>query len=125
MQRIARMWIILVDHSSSMAGPFSNFHGYQPDERLARYVEAETRLEGAKEALLEQLGRLPADMPVALFGFTETVQHLLTASAGTTEHFRRVLSLLEPEDGTDIAAAINTAADYFEKLSTRPHSARV
>jgi hypothetical protein len=116
------MWIILLDHSSSMGGGFKNS---ARAGRLVRASEAETRLEAAKGVLLEQLSRLPAAMPVALFGFTSAAHHVLTAPAGSASEFRVALDDLHPQNGTDIAGALAAAADYVEGLSERPPLRRV
>jgi hypothetical protein len=116
------MWVILLDHSGSMGGGFENS---APAGRLVRVVEAETRLDAAKGVLLEQLSRLPATMPVALFGFTSAAHHILTAPAGSVSEFRVALDDLQPQNGTDIAAALGAAADYVEGLSERPPLRRV
>jgi hypothetical protein len=116
------MWIVLLDHSCSMGGRFEN---PLPAGRLVRVAEAETRLEAAKAVFLEQLGRLPAEMPVSLFGFTSTARHLVTAPAGAVSDFRTALSGLQPENGTDIAVALGAAAEHVEGLSTPPPLRRV
>ena len=116
------MWLVLLDHSESMGGGFTN-----PPRAgwLVHKAEASTRLDAAKDVLLEQLSRLPPEMPVALFGFTSRTAYLLTAPAGAIERFRAALAPLSPSNGTDIARALSAAADYIDSLAERPLLRRV
>ncbi len=116
------MWIILLDRSTSMGGGFVNA---RPSGRLVRTVDAESRLAAAKACLLEELTRQRPDLPVAVFAFNETPRLVLADTAGATARFTAALDNLAPDDGTDIAAALNAAVDYLKRLPTQPTVRRV
>lgn len=116
------MWIILLDHSSSMGQPFQ---AEVSDSRLVRRVAAEIKLDAAKECLLTQLGRLPESMPVVLFAFTNTTHLLAEGVASEQQRFQERLHSLKATNGTNIAAALDAAADHFANLAVSPVSTRI
>jgi hypothetical protein len=112
------VWIVLLDHSGSMSDPFEQTS--TTASRRARVAEAEIKLDAAREVLREEVRELqqtdPA-MPLAIFAFTEQVALIYDGPVGDLETIDRALNSLRPEDGTDIAAALNAAADYQDRRS--------
>jgi hypothetical protein len=104
------MWIILLDHSGSMGQPFDAV--IDGTTRRTRQADAEIKLAAAKEVLLEELGQLGSDVPIAIFGFTRTASLVFEGQAGQTGAIRSSLELLVAGGGTDIASALNKAVEY-------------
>ncbi len=104
------MWIILLDCSGSMGDPFS---GRSTFEGRATPAKADIKLTAAKAALLERLPGL-GHTAVALFAFTEKSSLVFEGLANEHPRIRAVLDTLNPNDGTDIAAALNAAFTYAE-----------
>lgn len=108
------MWIVLLDHSGSMGDPFE---AADAPSRRAKIVDAERKLDAATEVLREELQELRErnpSMPVAIFAFTD---HATLVYEGAVEDRRAIdhaLDALIPDNGTNIAAALNAAADYKE-----------
>lgn len=110
------MWIILLDHSSSMGSGFEN----EPKTgKLVKASGADTRLGAAKEILLELLTRWAPGDRVLLLPFTRTVRRIGPLQAGDRAEFEKELASIQPKNGTDIAAALNAAADEAEASGKR------
>lgn len=110
------MRIVLLDHSGSMGEPFE-----APDagSRRTRTVDAETKLQAAREVLredLQELRELDPAMRVVIFGFTSTVTLLYEGTLEDIHSIERALGTLVASSGTDIAAALNAAANYRKRL---------
>src|SRR5262245_17435766 len=107
------MWIILLDHSGSMGEPFSG----TPVEksRRLRQTEADVKLAAAKEVIVEELHELGDDVRVAIFAFTSQAKLLFDGSADRRNEIQDKLNSVQASDGTDIAAALNAAADYRQE----------
>ena len=110
------MWIILLDHSTSMGGTFKN---KPPSGRFVKETEAESRLEAAKEILLDLLGRWSPDDEVLLLPFTTTVTRIGPLKAGDRAEVEKELATIGPAGGTDIADALNSAVAEAEKRGER------
>jgi hypothetical protein len=110
------MWIILLDHSSSMGSGFEN--DAKPG-KLVKASGAETRLGAAKETVLELLTRWAPDDQVLMLPFTSTVRRIGPLKAGERAQFENELAAIQPENGTDIAAALDAAADEAETSGRR------
>ncbi|WP_447602250.1 TIR domain-containing protein [Nitrospira sp. Nam80] len=111
------MWIVLLDHSSSMGDPFE---ASDDSSRRTRVVDVESKLEAAKEVLREEIRELKdidASMVVAIFAFTDAAKLVYDGPVSDLQAIERVLGTLNPHNGTDIAAALNAAADYKEALA--------
>ncbi|AKJ10148.1 hypothetical protein ABB07_08965 [Streptomyces incarnatus] len=106
------MWIVLLDRSASMADPFADSSGH-PDRRTRR-TDQDVKLDAAKESVLIELDRLPSDMPVVLLGFNRSVVEIMQGTARSGTDFAVALESLQAEDGTDIAAALRSAAEYAQ-----------
>src|SRR5262245_42248071 len=104
------MWIILLDCSGSMGDPFS---GRSTFEGRATTAQADIKLAAAKAALLERLPGL-GHAAVALFAFTENASLVFEGLAYEHPRIRVVLDSLNPNECTDIAAALNAAFTYAE-----------
>lgn len=107
------MWIVLLDHSGSMGDPFSGV----PDisSHRLRTVEADIKLVAAKEALLEEIKELGEEIEVVVFGFTSQVHEIFAGKAKQYREVEIALSTVEATNGTDIAEALNSAADYLQQ----------
>lgn len=106
------MWIVLLDHSGSMGDPFEE--AGEPSRRT-RLVDAETKLEAATQVLrdeLAELGETDPTLPIAIFGFNNQARLLYAGAVADLPSIDRALSDIRPEDGTDIGAALNAAADH-------------
>lgn len=103
------MWIVLLDHSASMGEPFEA-SGIMDLGRI-RTVEAQVKLDAAKKSFLLELERLPASMPVTLFGFTSSVTEIHSGLASDVGEFDRHVSQLRPVNGTNIAVALDHVVD--------------
>ena len=101
-----------------MAEPFAgdrdlSFH-------RTRTTESAVKLEAAKDVLLAEIGRLEGQFPVVIFGFTDHATLLYEGEAGRHEDIKAALDLLRAGGGTNIAAALDAAADH---KSGRPQAA--
>jgi hypothetical protein len=108
------MWIVLLDHSGSMGDPFEQSGA---SSRRARMVDAETKLEAAKAVLKEEVAELKEtdpDLKLVIFAFTDRAVQVYDGPVADLEAIVRALERLRPRNGTDIAAALNAAADYKE-----------
>lgn len=112
------MWLVLLDHSSSMGDGFeaSGEQATFRDRRTQRTV----KLEAAVESVLIELRRLTPDTPVSLFGFTSSARLLYTGRAGAHADFEAALRRVSPTNGTDIAAALDGARAHVSGLASRP-----
>jgi hypothetical protein len=111
------MWIILLDHSGSMGDPFSAI--VTGSTRRVREVEADIKLAAAKEVLIEEIEELGVDIPVVIFGFTSEAHLVFEGTAGQKTAIRSSLDSLAANNGTNIAAALNVAAEYRLSHETR------
>ena len=113
------MWLILIDHSGSMGGEFraSADKATFRDRRTQQRV----KLDAAVESVLIELRRLAASAltatQVSLFGFTSSVEFLHEGEARDLEGFAAALRRLVPENGTDIAAALDGARMHVAGVS--------
>lgn len=117
------MWIVLLDHSGSMGKHFA-----APREGATfrdRRTGQSVKLDAAIESVLIQLGRLSPHMPVSLFGFTTSATLLHTGVAGEHDEFAAVLRALRPDNGTDVAAALEAARAHAAGLGNRPRVVRI
>lgn len=102
------MRVVLLDHSGSMGG---GFIGNLPSSLLTKVTEEEGKLSAAKQALLESLPSVPEQ--ITIFGFTSTTQLVFEGSTIEVARINISLDKLSPCNGTNIASALNTAADYI------------
>lgn len=112
------MWIVLLDRSDSMGEPFSA----SPDSRSRRerLTDAEIKLVAAKEILLEEIGELARSVsgrsvPVVIFAFNSDTEQIFAGTAGEQSTVASRLSAVEADNGTNIAHALDAAADYKVK----------
>jgi hypothetical protein len=77
-----RMWIVLLDHSSSMGQSFLNV----PRDPVPELIAADTRLQAAKAVFLAQLRRLPRKMQVVVLAFTTQLKQI---ASGENARWRR------------------------------------
>lgn len=103
------MWIILLDHSGSMGDPFQ---GEAEFAGRVRESNALTKLESAKQALLTDLASLGTSTRIAIIAFTDQVSLRYEGLSGQMEEIRAELDRLQPNDGTDIANALDFAVKY-------------
>ena len=110
------MWIVLVDHSGSMGEPFQ---ASDDSSRRARVTDAEIKLQAAKEVLRKswELKDAFPDMSIAIFAFTSVASLAYQGPVADLPAIDRALDALSPHNGTDIAAALNAAADYKAGLT--------
>jgi TIR domain len=117
------MWIVLLDHSGSMGEHFA-----APRDGATfrdRRTEHSVKLDAAIESVLIELGRLSPGMSVSLFGFTSSATLLHKGVAGAHDEFAAVLRTLRPDNGTDIAGALEEARVHAAGLSNRPLVVRI
>ncbi len=90
--------------------------------RRTRVSDAEIKLDAAREVLREEVRELQQTDPVmrlTIFAFTEQVALIYDGPVGDLQAIDRALNVLRPEDGTDIAAALNAAADHQVRHTSR------
>jgi hypothetical protein len=117
------VWVILLDHSGSMGQSFK-----APADDLTlrdRTSRASAKLHAAIECVLVDLERLPSDMLVGLFGFTNSAALLASGRAGDRAVFVHALEQLRAGGGTDIAGALDCVRDYCQGISPRPLVIRI
>jgi hypothetical protein len=110
------MWIVLLDHSGSMGDPFERS---SDSSRRTKIVDAEIKLEAAKEVLREEIREfkdIHPEMSLAIFAFTSETMLVYEGPVADLDSIDLALQTLTAENGTDIAAALNTAADYKAAL---------
>lgn len=110
------MWIVLLDHSGSMGDPFEHATS---DATRSRAVEADVKLDAAKEVLREEfddLRRTNPRLPIAIFGFAGAPALLYEGPIADADAIDRALGGLQARGGTDIAAALGAAAGYKESI---------
>jgi len=95
-----------------MGEPFTG----APDEksRRLRQSEADIKLAAAKEVIVEELHELGDSVQVVVFGFTSRTELIFEGRAGLRNEIRAKFDAVHASNGTDIAAALNAAADYRE-----------
>ncbi len=103
------MWIILFDHSGSMGDPFT---GKKEFTGRSKTSKAAIKLDAAKQALLEHLRGLGSPSDIALIEFTSSASAVFDGSSDDLKGIQHVLDSLQAEDGTDISAALDLAAEY-------------
>ena len=104
------MWIILLDHSGSMGDSFS--HSIDKVSRTAKETEHEIKLAAAKEVLIGELSELSANIEVVIFGFTSVSKLIFEGKAGQKSEIHNAIYNLEANNGTNIAAALDSALLY-------------
>ena len=109
------MWIVLLDHSSSMAEPFQADSEQIRTVGRIRSVEAEIKWEAAKKSFLLELTRLPGDMEVLLVGFTSRASIIYGGLASQVEEFESRLQSVSPNNGTNIAVALQSVEPYADR----------
>ena len=88
--------------------------------RRTRIVNAEIKLEAAKEVLREEIREFRDTHPgmaLAIFAFTEEARLVYEGPMSDLDAVDLALQTLTPEDGTDIAAALDAAANYKATLT--------
>jgi len=80
----------------------------------ARVSQAEIKLDAAKESLLEHLSSLGSPSRVVLVEFTSRASVIFDGLSNNRDELQRVLDTLEPDNGTDIAVALNTARRHIQ-----------
>jgi hypothetical protein len=100
------MWIILLDHSGSMARPFE---GKQDFAGRSTTSEARLKLEAAKAALLEHLPGLGTPDRVVLFEFTDSTSVVFEGMSTDTEGIQKALDAIVAGGDTDLAKALRAA----------------
>jgi len=83
-------------------------------------VNAEIKLDAAKEVLREEIRDFKDTHPgmvLAIFAFTENAELVYEGPVSDLDAVDFALQTLTPEDGTDIAAALDAAADYKATLT--------
>jgi phage FluMu protein gp41 len=93
-----------------MGEPFSA--APDPRSRRERLAEAEIKLVAAKEILLEEIAELGRAVPVVIFAFNSEAQEIFAGTAEERETIAARLASVEATNGTDIACALDAAADY-------------
>jgi len=93
-----------------MAEPFAGERDLS--SHRTRTTDSAVKLGAAKDVLLAEIGRLEGQFPVLIFGFTDHATLLYEGDAGRHEDIKAALDLLRAGGGTNIAAALDAAADH-------------
>jgi hypothetical protein len=102
-------WVVLLDCSSSMDQPFSI-----ESRRIGRVdisLHAESRLEAAKEVVVELLDRFEPNDTLVLIPFSSTALAEMTFRAADRSGIRRALDGLVANGGTSVALALDASVD--------------
>ncbi len=106
------LWIILFDHSSSMAAPFSGSAELAGHAKTGDYA---TKIEAAKDITLSELekfGQLfdeTQEVDVAVIAFTSQSELLFKSPANQSYQYRHQIEKLSPTNGTSIDRALTFA----------------
>lgn len=106
------LWIILFDHSSSMADSFSGSAELAGHAKTGEYA---TKIEAAKDITLSELekfGQLfdeTQEVDVAVIAFTSQSELLFKCPANQSHHYRHQIEKLSPTNGTSIDTALTFA----------------
>lgn len=107
------MWIVLLDHSGSMGDSFEATKN--EDLGRVRIIDAKIKLDAAKKSFLLELHRLPDSIQIVLLGFTSTVTEIHSGLASDVDQFESRINQLKPNNGTDIASALNYVIRYAQQ----------
>jgi hypothetical protein len=103
------MWLILLDHSGSMADAFQ---GKREFAGRTTQTTASVKLDAAKHALLEHLPGLGSATRIVLFEFTESASVVFEGMSTDAEGIQQALDAITAGGGTDIAQALQVAAAH-------------
>jgi TIR domain/von Willebrand factor type A domain len=110
------VWIILLDHSSSMADPFSNSAAELVRGRV-RQSAATTKWDAAKEAVVDEVNGLDEEEAICLIEFTSTASVVFEGKRSKAERLQSLVDELVPRGSTDIATALKVASEYANAAS--------
>ena len=109
---INALWVVLIDHSSSMGEPFSastEFKGF------SETGDFQNKLIAAKENLFRQIDSLKTARDVAVIAFTGTSKLLFKCAREQVSQQKELINALQPFDSTDIAGALDFAYNCVQK----------
>src|SRR5262245_12055159 len=108
------MWVIVLDRSGSMADPFTGESALS-DRGRVRQTDAQTKWAAATQAVRDEVASLNEDERVCLIAFEEAPVVAFDGTAAQRDQLDAALGSLEPAGGTNLAAALQAAAEV-----TRP-----
>jgi hypothetical protein len=117
------MWVVLLDRSSSMNDPFESEEHSAEGRTIA--TEAKRKFDAARQALIDYIAGLPRSETIALFCFNDSATLLRQGTAGERGPWEAALASMEPGGSTDLAAALDTAAEHLEKTRRGLHQALI
>ena len=110
---VSSYWITLVQWGTPSAARQSLQGGL-------RKTEATIKLEAAKTELLRSIASLASPTPIALFEFTSSASLIYEGLSNNHPAIKLALDGLTANNGTNIAAALDKASEYANKLSNVP-----
>lgn len=113
------MWVVLLDHSGSMA---ERFAGSSTFSGKSVKSGGGTKLDEARRSVYERVRGLSPKEQVVVIEFTTTASVVFEGFAAQTAEIEAALSKLVAADGTSIAAAFDAAAEYHRlkgKINSR------
>jgi hypothetical protein len=105
---MSAIWVILLDTSGSMDEGFAQSRGAS-DDPLGETGAWAKKIDAAKELLLRQVSSLRAQ-DVAVFRFTDAVQKIFQGTKDDLLANRALITSLDADGQTDIAAALGAVA---------------
>lgn len=109
------MWLILLDHSGSMGDPFAGTTEFHGRSKRSTHI---AKLDAAKAAIIERLLGI-GEADIALFGFTSNAIQLFDGSSRRRSEIETALNKLQAHNGTNVAAALDSAREYIEVKSPK------
>ncbi len=111
------MWVIMLDGSSSMAGPFSNTDHFQSG--LAGISRQQTRYRAACDAIARHSRLLDNTQRVTVYKFSTTATLLGSFACGETTKIIAAVEVEQPDGGTDVAEAIRSGVVALQSKGDR------
>ena len=110
------MWIILLDRSSSMGEGFTGVPEMPARQRKIS-TRAVSKWEAAREAVLQQMASMQPDEVIILYIFNSNASQVFNGTASETVRMEQLLQDLHPENGTNLANALQYVHNDIRHLS--------
>jgi hypothetical protein len=105
------LWIIVLDRSDSMGRPFK---GTGEFAGRTRESDAATKLDAAKQAILEHLRGLGTPARVALIAYNGAAELLYDGPSGAQAQIEQALDAIQASGSTNTASALQLAASTVD-----------
>ena len=109
---IKSIWVVLIDHSSSMGTSFAEKKEFDGFSELGDY---KNKLIAAKEILFKQIASFKTTKDIAVIAFTGKSELLFKCERTQVPLYEEYVNSLKPFDGTDIAGALDFAFNCLQE----------